>query len=157
MVNREYTIKAAFLYHFSTYIDWPDNPATTDEPFVIGVFQSDPFGSTLLHAVENKTIDRRPIEIRLIPSVADISQCQILFVPASVSPREQDAALAAARAAQVLAVGESSGFIERGGDVQFFLEGNKVRFAFSAEISRRTDLRISSKLLSLAKIVPPTE
>jgi len=71
-----------------------------------------------------------------------------------VSAAQQDAILGATQGSLVLVVGETDDFIQRGGDAQFFVEGNKVRFAFSAEVAKRSDLKVSSKLLSLAKIIP---
>ena len=155
-INREYSIKAAFLYHFATYVEWPPQafPAEKKTPFVIGLYQSDPFGTALSQIAQTKTVDGHPIEVRLLKSTDGIAQCQILFVPKSATPEQQAAALRATKNSLILVIGEADDFIERGGNAQFFLEGNKVRFAFSAELSKREDLKVSSKLLSLAKIVP---
>ena len=155
IIDREYTIKAAFLYHFSTYVEWPPNafPAS-DQPFVIGVYQTNPFGSSLDQIAKTKKVTDRSIAIRKLTSVDGLQTCHILFVPASVSAAQQDAILGATQGSLVLVVGETDDFIQRGGDAQFFVEGNKVRFAFSAEVAKRSDLKVSSKLLSLAKIIP---
>lgn len=155
MVNREYAIKAAFLYHFSTYVEWPADAFPADgEPFVVGVYRSDPFGGALDEIAKSKTVAGHPIEVRVLKSADGVASCQILFVPNSVTGEQRAAVLRAARGSHAFVVGETDDFIERGGDAQFFLEGNKVRFAFSEEATKREDLKVSSKLLSLAKIIP---
>lgn len=155
MVNREYAIKAAFLYHFSTYVEWPADVFPADgEPFVIGVFHSDPFGGALDEIAKSKTVGGHPIKVRLLKSTEGISSCQILFIPDSVTGDQRAGVLRSAQAGHAFVVGETDDFIERGGDAQFFLEGNKVRFAFSEKTTKREDIKVSSKLLSLAKIVP---
>lgn len=155
VINREYAIKATFLYHFSTYVQWPAEAAPHEnQPFVIGLYQSDPFGTALSQIAQSKTVAGHPIEVRVLKSTEGIAQCQILFVPKSVTPEQRAEALRATKNLLILVVGETDDFIERGGSVQFFLEGNKMRFAFSAELAKRADLKVSSKLLSLAKIVP---
>lgn len=154
-INREYAIKAAFLYHFSTYVQWPSEQFPPEgEPFVIGLVQNDPFGTALAKIAKTKTVAGHPIEVRVLKGAVGISQCQILFVPKNIDARKQTGVLLAARGSYVLTVGETDDFIERGGIVQFYLEGNKVRFAFSEEMTKREYFKVSSKLLSLAKIIP---
>ena len=154
VINREYAIKAAFLYHFSNYIEWSASDfASADAPFVIGVLGANPFGNAVHQISDKKKVDGRPIEVRVVNSLQEVLNCQILFVPQSVPLAKQNVVLQETRHHPVLMVGEQSDFIERGGNVQFFLEGNKVRFAFGAEAIKRDDLRVSSKLLALAKII----
>jgi hypothetical protein len=153
-ISREYDIKAVYLYHFSNYIEWPASDFHTESaPFVIGVFRTDPFGTALQRVARKKKVRGRPIELRLVDSVDEALECQILFIPKSVPLTEQNAVLRASMDHPVLTVGESSDFIARGGNVEFFLEGNKVRIAFGAEAARRGDLKVSPKLLTIAKIV----
>ena len=151
---REYAIKATFLYHFSRYIEWPaDDFAAKGKPFVIGTFRANPFGGLLLKIASRKKVDGRPIEIRQISSPSEALDCQILFIPSSVPVSEQTELMNLTKGHPVLVVGETSDFIQRGGNVQFYVEGNRVRFAFSDTASRRDDLKVSPKLLSLATIV----
>lgn len=154
VINREYPIKAAFLYHFSTYIQWPsDTFPSASDPFVIGVYGTNPFGAALDKVAASKKVSGRSIVVRVIGSLSNVKQCHILFVPESVPAGQQVAAVQAARDSLVLVVGETDDFVTQGGDIQFFLENNKVRFAFNAEVTRSGELKVSSKLLSLAKIV----
>jgi hypothetical protein len=153
-IDREYTIKAAFLYHFLTYIDWPAGTFAGDkQPFVIGVFETDPFGTVLDKIAATKNVAGRPIEVRRLQSTDGLLDCHIVFVPGTVAPESQKNVLSLLANSHVLAVGETDDFVELGGAAQFFVEGNKVRFAFNTDVVDRSNLKVSSKLLSLAKIV----
>jgi YfiR/HmsC-like len=153
-IDREYTIKAAFLYHFLTYIDWPAGTfVDPQQPFVIGVFETDPFGAVLDKIAATKNVAGRPIEIRRLQSTESLLECHIVFIPEVVDPAAQRNVLSIVANSHVLAVGETDDFVELGGAAQFFVEGNKVRFAFNTDVVERNQLKVSSKLLSLAKIV----
>jgi hypothetical protein len=154
VIDREYSIKAAFLYHFCTYVEWPAAAMPVEgEPFVIGVFYADPFGAVLDDIARTKNVAGHPIAIRRLKSTNELVGCHLLFIPGTTPPDQQDAALKAIYGLPLLVVGEADDFIARGGGALFFVEGNKVRFAFSAEVAQENQLKISSKLLSLAKIV----
>jgi hypothetical protein len=153
-INREYAIKAAYLYQFARYVQWPAQ-AFVDEhsPVVIGVLGADPFGNVLNEIARTKQIDGRAIAIRRYASMADYKPCQILFVSASVSSDQKAAAIQMARKSSVLLVGEEPGFAEQGGTINFVMDENRIRFEINAEAAKQEQLKISSKLLSLAKIV----
>ena len=154
VMNREYSIKAAFLYQFSKYIQWPGDTYSSDEaPFVIGIAGSNPFGTTLDTIAERKKAAGRSIQIVDVTDTSNSSQCQILFFPGDELDATQKDILAAAKDSHVLTVGESEEFIANGGKMQLYLEDNKVRFAVSRHTIDDSTLKISSKLLSLAKIV----
>jgi hypothetical protein len=154
VINREYAIKAGFLYHFLTYVEWPAGSMPGEgKPFVIGIVQANPFGTALEKIAQSKEVAGHPIQVRLLQPTESLAGCHIVFVPLSVPAEHQAGVLKASQSSWVLLVGETDDFIERGGHVQFFVEGNKVRFAFSAELAKREDLKVSSKLLALAKIV----
>jgi hypothetical protein len=153
-VDREYAIKALFLYHFLTYIDWPAGTFSSEtEPFVIGVFEADPFGPVLDKIAATKNVAGRPIAIVRLVSTDKLLDCHIVFVPGSVDPASQKQVLTLLANSHVLAVGESEDFVELGGAAHFFVEGNKVRFAFNTDVVDQRNLKVSSKLLSLAKII----
>jgi hypothetical protein len=153
-IDREYTIKAAFLYHFLTYIDWPEGTfVDSKQPFVIGVYQTDPFGAVLDKIAATKNVEGRPIEIRRLQSTDKLLECHIVFMAGTVEAAVQQNVLGLLANSHVLCVGETEDFVELGGAAQFFVEGNKVRFAFNTDVVDRSNLKVSSKLLSLAKIV----
>jgi hypothetical protein len=155
--SREYQIKAAFLVNFMQFTSWPDNAFSNgDTPFCIGVLGDDPFGAALDQIVQGETIKNRKIIVQRSRSVDDCKNCQLVFVSSSEEKR-LPAILARLDSDPVLTVGESRGFARRGGIINFYLEGNKVRFEINAEVARRDKLHISSQLLSLGKIVESDE
>ena len=153
VINREYAIKAAFLYQFLNYVEWPaESFAEETAPFIIGVQGTNPFGEVLSQVAKDKKVGGRSIQVQSLSSASEVAKCHILFVPKSVSKPMQDSVLQAARGSHVLTVGESDDFTDRGGAVQFVLEGNKVRFVFNKEVIAKDNLKVSSKLLALAKV-----
>jgi len=154
-INREYAIKAAYLYQFGRYVQWPQQAFdSADSPLVIGVLGDAPFGGVLEEIAGTKKIEGRSILVRKFASMADYTPCHILFIASSVSPREKTEAIRKLQGTPTLIVGEEPGFAEHGGMINFFLEENRVRFEINAEAAKHDQLKISSKLLSLAKIVP---
>lgn len=156
LVNREYAIKAAYLYQFGHYIQWPaDSFAQEQSPFVIGVLGADPFGDALDEIARDKKISGRPIEVVRLASPADYKPCHILFITSSAAAEDQISVIQKSQKNPVLLVGESPGFAQQGGTINFFIEGNRVRFEVNMEVAKREQLKISSKLLNLAKIIGP--
>lgn len=152
--NREYAIKAAYLYQFGRYVQWPSDTFPNDDtPLVIGVLGDNPFGTVLEEIARTKRIDGRPIIVRLFATAHEYSRCHILFLSASLSPQQKAAAIKKARKSAILLVGEEPGFAEQGGVVNFFVDENRVRFEINVAVASEEQLKISSKLLSLAKIV----
>jgi hypothetical protein len=153
-VNREYTIKAAYLYQFGRYVQWPSHAFPDSRtPLVIGVLGTDPFGAVLDDIARTKRVDQRPIVVRRFATMADYAPCHILFVAASTSPEQKATAIKKAQNFAVLIVGEEPGFAEQGGIVNFFMDENRIRFEINPKAAGVDQLKISSKLLSLAKIV----
>ncbi len=153
-INREYAIKAAYLYNFGRYVEWPAESFKDGQaPFVIGILGPDPFGALLDEIASGKRVEGRRIVVRRFPSMSNYVPCHILFVPAAAGPDEKAAALAKTRGGSVLLVGDEPGFARQGAAIGFYLEANRVRFEINAEVAKRHRLRISSKLLSLGRIV----
>ena len=155
-INREYPLKALFLYNFAGYIEWPAGTFANDEsPFTIGILGKTPIDETLNQIAATKRISGRKIEIVHFVSVNDLKPCQILFIANSVSPALQRKAIDAMKNRPVLIVGESDGFAAEGGDINFFLRDNKIRFEINVVTTRQQQLKVSSKLLGIATIVDP--
>jgi len=147
---QEYQVKAAFLYNFAKFVDWSGEPGGSGAPLVIAVFGRDPFGSSLEQTVWGKTVNGRPLLIRRTSRVEELFPCHILFISSSEKRRLGEILQALGRAS-VLTVSDMEEFLQLGGIVRFLVEDNKVRFGINLEAARRTGLKISSKLLSLAK------
>ena len=149
----EYQVKAAFLYNFVKFVEWPvDTFADPGAPFVLGVLGEDPFGSVLEQTLKGKTVNGRALVIRGVKQGKDLRTCHILFVSSS-EIRHLDQILESLKGSSVLTVGEMERFAQSGGAVNFVLEQNRVRFEINPEAAARARLRISSKLLALARIV----
>lgn len=152
-VYNETELKAAFLYHFTSYVEHPDdvfhNP---DDPFVIGILGKSAMNDALTKATHNKNVRGRPIVIKRVGLGQELRGCHMLFVPESEA-RSLSRILQILREAPVLVVGESQGFARRGGMIGFYTEGSRVRFEINVDTARQAGLTISSKLLGLARIV----
>jgi hypothetical protein len=154
--SSEYLIKAGFIYNFAKFVEWPTVAfAQPDSPIVIGVIGTDPFGNLIDRIVENKKIGARGLVVKRVKwnaDLKDLRECKILFVGASEKAHVDDL-LQIVKSLPILTVGETPGFAERGGVIRFVLEDNRVRFEINVEAARRADLTISSRLLTLARIV----
>jgi hypothetical protein len=162
--SSEYLIKAGFIYNFANLVQWPSTSfAQPDSPIVIVILGEDHFGTTLDHALEGKKVNARPFVIKRARSVFELQRtlgpqkdCQILYVSSSEMPHVSEA-IQALKGAPVLTIGETPGFARSGGIINLILEDNKVRFEVNVQAAKEADLNISSRLLALARIVPPPE
>jgi YfiR/HmsC-like len=149
----EYQVKAAFLFNFAKFIDWPPGSfANPQAPFSICILGKDPFGRSIDDALQGKSIGEHTVIIQRVKEAGDARHCQIVFAGGSES-RNVAEILERVRGANVLLVGEADGFAASGGTIQFTLEENHVRFLINIDAADRGGLKLSSKLLALAKIV----
>lgn len=147
-VPLEYQVKAAYLYNFVKYVEWPD-PVTG--PILICVAGQNPFGTVLEDLVRNETVRGVPLRTEVIPG--PIPECHVVFTPRT---SRIPVYLKAAAGTPTLTVGETDGFIELGGMIRFFVDGGKnVRFEINRAAAERVKLRISSRLLQLARLAEP--
>ena len=157
--SSEYLIKAGFIYNFAKFVEWPSAAfSQADSPIVIGILGTDPFGNVLDRIVEDKKIGPRGFVVRRYKwgkDVKDLKDCKILFVSSS-ERAHIDEILQSVKGFPILTVGETPGFAERGGVIRFTLEDNRVRFEVNVDAAHQADLNISSRLLTLAKIIPQT-
>lgn len=149
----EYEVKAAFLFNFSQFVDWPA-AAFADglAPLVIGVLGSDPFGATLDEIVRGETVNGRPLAVRRYQSLEQIDTCHILYIDRS-QDSQLDAIVAGLKSRSILTVGDFESFARRGGMIRFVRVGNKIRLRVNLTAAQEAKLTISSKLLRPAEIV----
>ena len=146
----EYNVKAVSLYAFGRYVTWPESAfASADSPFVIGLIGGNPFGDALDRIASKKTLNGRAIEVRQINSPAESTDCHILFVSRTVTKEAEAELFALAAGKPVLLVGESPGFAERGGIINFYQSGSNVRFELNPDKGVETRLSLNAKLLTL--------
>jgi hypothetical protein len=155
--SREYQIKAAFLVNFMQFVTWPPNSFTNaDAAFRIAVLGEDPFGAALDQTVQGETVNHHKIVVQRARRIEDCKDCQMIFVSRS-EEKNLPIILAKLDSGPVLTVSETRDFARRGGIINFYLEGKKVRFEINPTVAQRDKLKISAQLLSLGKIVEPAE
>lgn len=148
----EYQIKAAFLYNFAKFVDWPPNaPGAPCDDFKIGILGEDPFGAAV-GVIENKRVRGKPLKIFRAAVLSELSGCEVIFIGASVKSQLAEV-LTGLHAKQVLTVGDTDGYARQGVMINLITVGNKIRFQINPEAAERAGLKISSHLLRLADIV----
>jgi hypothetical protein len=150
--SREYSIKAAFLYNFVKFVDWPAQALpSSSNTLVIGVLGRNPFGSAL-NTLSGKTVKGKTLVVRQFSSVPEQGACHVLFISSSEQDRMKQL-LDALRSSSILTVSETRGFAQSGGIINFVVQDEKVRFEINPAAAERARLNLSSDLLRLAKIV----
>jgi hypothetical protein len=151
--SSEYQVKAAFLFHFAQFVDWPPEAfKDATSPLTYCTVGEDPFHGALEASLNGKTIGTRPFRVQHLRQAEEVRGCQVLFIE-TPEKKSLPAALASLRGNPVLTVGESEHFTQEGGMIGFFLEGNKVRFEINLTAAEQAKLKISARLLALAKTV----
>jgi uncharacterized protein DUF4154 len=149
----EYEVKAAFLLNFVRFTVWPDDALPdSGAPIVIGIVGNDPFNGSLDRTISGKTAGGRPLLIKRFGAGDNLRECQVVFISSSEKKRLPQI-LGAINGSSILTVGDVKEFVESGGIISFVVESNKIRFEVNAGAASRARLKISSKLLSLARAV----
>jgi hypothetical protein len=147
-VASEYDVKAAFLYNFTKFVEWPPSAFDERNDFQLCVLGDDPFGKSL-KVVEDERVAGRRITLLRTPKLAEAEGCHILFISRSEKSRIPHI-LQDLGASPVLTVADTDGFLDEGGIINFRLEGSKVRFEINQQAAERVGIKISSKLMRLA-------
>jgi hypothetical protein len=149
----EYQLKAAFLFNFAKFIQWPETAfGSSNAPLVIGVLGDDPFGPLLRDTVEGKSVNGRKLQIKYFKRDEAPTGCHILFI--SRSEKENvGPILANLDKKNTLTVADFEGFARRGGMINLLVFGKSVRFEINVEAAARADLKVSSKLGALGIVV----
>ena len=175
--SREYEVKAAFLYNLVKFVEWPQKRMSDpNEPITIGILGKDPFGKAF-DPIKDKPVEGRKIVVRRLRSFAEMKQggepkaaekdvekevqawrrCHVMFICASEQKYLKEI-LDRVKEHPVLTVGDTKGFLESGGIINFVIEQEKVRFEISTAAAKLAGLKIRSQLLRLAKrVVQPAD
>jgi hypothetical protein len=147
----EYALKAEFIERFTHFVEWPPSAfPSADAPFVICVFGEDPFGDYLSKMTAGRTIRDRKVKLVQPNGLGEIKKCHVLFV--ARSEKAKLAAILSQTGDQpVLTIGDTDGFAQRGILINFYLEGDKVRFEVNGEAIKKSGLKVSAQLMSLAR------
>jgi hypothetical protein len=154
----EFEIKAAYLYTFGRFVEWPQRPSRGDADFTICVLGTDPFGAALDTTLADGVMHGRKAVAKRIVTPQDANACHILFISAS-EERRLTAIVQSLNQADILTVSDIPQFAVRGGMIQFVTTGSRVRFEINLPTARGAGLTMSSELLRVASAVrnaPPT-
>ena len=144
----EYQVKAAFLFNFTKFVEWPPNAfGDSNTPLVIGVLGQDPFGSYLNETVQGESVNSRKLQVERYRSVSEIKRCHVLFISRSESDRLNQI-IATLKYRGILTVTDSDA-VDTGVIIRFVNEGGRIRFRIDSSAAKAAKLSISSKLLRL--------
>jgi len=164
----EYQVKAAFLFNFIKFVDWPKEKAADNNSIItIGIIGKDPFGDAF-DPIEGRKVKNRKLVVkrfkgfqeltrsagkdtdRLEREIQTLRKCHVLFVCSS-EKKQLKQIFESVEGRGVLTVGDAGGFLKAGGVINFFISEGKVRFEINATVARQAKLKIRSQLLRLAK------
>lgn len=152
-VAEEYAIKAAFLFHFAQFVEWPEEAfRDANSKLVYCTIGEDPFQGTLDTSFKGKIIGSRSLEVRHLRATEEAQGCHVVFI-GEISKRRLSDELASLKGNPVLTVGETEQFVKDNGMIAFCTEENKIRFEINLEAAQKANLKISARLLALAKTV----
>lgn len=149
----EYRVKAAFLYKFGSFVEWPpDAFARPEIPFVIGVIGADELADELAQVVAGRSVSGHPITVRKLRRGSSLAGLQVLFIGRADGGRLAEI-LAPAKGQPMLTVTESEGALAHGSVINFVVVGDKVRFDVALPPAELGNLKISARLLAVARRV----
>jgi len=148
----ETKVRVAYIYNFTKFIEWPENEwETGSEPVRICVVGSDPIRTTL-GELSTRDVRGRPIRIVRIRDASTIPQCHLLFISRSEEARVETI-LRRLQGTSVVTISDIPRFAQRGGMIAFTTENNRVKIEINQRIIRQSGLKVSAKLLEIARIV----
>ena len=148
--DKEYPIKAAFLFNFTKYVEWPAaSHSDSQSPIIITVLGTNPFGSAVETIVEGRSANGRPVTVKYAKTADTILPTHILFIP-KTEDTIATAVLEQLQGTPVLTVGESDNFKSAKGMINFVIERNQVRFELNMASVEHAHLKISSQLQKVA-------
>jgi hypothetical protein len=145
-------VKAAFLFNFVKFVEWPIDAAPSNAALVVGVLGSDGIEESLRITVRGKAINGRPLAVKRLAGVDDVTNVHLLYVGMREKGRVGDL-LRRVDGISVLTVSDADRFCQSGGVIGLLMEDNRVRFDVNLDAADRGRLKVSSKLLALARTV----
>jgi len=161
--NREYQIKAAFLYNFIKFVDWPkEKTPDSNEPIILGIIGKDPFGDAF-EPIKDKPVKEKMVLVKRFkgleelkespekhPQIEAIRKCHLLFICRSEKQKLKET-ISLVKDHSVLTVADMESFLESGGIINFVMEEKKVCFEINVTAAKLAKLEVRSQLLRLAK------
>jgi hypothetical protein len=144
----EDAVKAAFLYRFTNYVDWPSQ-AAPDPQFTIAVLDADGVATELGRLLQNRQIQNRPAQVRSLKNLRELDGAQILYIGGSHRD-DLHRLISSVAGRPVLIVTNADGGLDAGSSVNFLLIDQRVRFEISLDAAQASGLRVASELLAVA-------
>jgi hypothetical protein len=149
----ERKVKAAYLFNFAKYLDWPAGAfPSAQAPIIIGILGQDPFGQIIEQTIAKRRVGPRPVVLQRGKQVTELTNCHILFIASS----EKDGlskVLATLKGKHALTVSEIPQFCSNGGMLTFVIDHEVVRFEINLDNAEEAGLKISARMLTTAKAV----
>lgn len=152
--DAEYQIKAALLYRFAQFTEWPAGALAEHRQLTLCVLGENPFGG-LLDDIAGNTVHQRKLAVQRLADPQSLSQCHIAFVGA-MRPDALSQTIKRSRQLNVLTVSDAKGFAAAGGMIQFVIVNDRVQFEINNAATDRAGLKLSSHLLKLARALHTT-
>jgi hypothetical protein len=150
-------VKAAYIFNFAKFIEWPPQVfSASGAPMTFCVLGRSPVVDELDSSMGGKSINGHTIMVKHLHAPDEIKDCHLIFLAASAG-KQQQKLIQAAKGSAVLLVAETPGFARSGGTINFITESGRLLFEVNINAAESAHLKISSKLLALARIVSPTE
>jgi hypothetical protein len=150
-VPPERAVKAAFIYNFAKFTEWPPAAVGTPGTLVLCAFGDESYGAALA-VIDGKTVQGRAVRVRRAMRLSEIKSCNMMFIAESEARRTSEL-LRAVKGAPVLTIGDAEGFAEAGGMIGLITADNRVQFEINNDAVQRANLKISAQLLRLARLV----
>jgi hypothetical protein len=148
----EYQIKAAFLFNFAKFVEWPADAFQDRNAAFTICLAGDPFQGAVEKTIEGEAWNGRRLSVKRVESGSELRGCQLVYISRAAAARNMEILMAAANE-PILTVGETENFIAAGGIIRFTEGGRRIRFEINPDAADRASLRVSSRLLRLADIV----
>jgi hypothetical protein len=146
-------VKAAFIYSFTKYVTWPDGVFQDETtPITIAILSDEKFAQIMTATVEGKSTRGRNLTVILLDDIHYDEQYNVLYTSECFADHCDDV-INFTLHKPILTVCNADDFAESGGIIQFFKQGNKIRFAINKKAADKVGLVLSSKLLNLAKVI----
>lgn len=150
----EEQVKAAFVYNFAKFVEWPESAfESKEDPMVLCIAGKDKVGAAL-QLLKQRAVQGRPLHINVLPANRDSLKnvlCHILFIASSEEQRQQDL-LAELENAPVLTVADNIEFVKQGGMISLYVEAQRVQFSINQNATHNNGLKLSARMLQLARI-----
>jgi hypothetical protein len=145
-------LKAAFLFNFAQFMEWPGETVPAGAPVALCIVEDIAVADALEKTVAGRTVEGHSLIVKRLKAGAQLPTCHVLYVAGSDLKRSLDVA-ETVKGVFALTVSDAARFAETGGMVELFVENDRMRFAVNVDALQRGRVRLSSRVLGLAKVV----